>query len=264
MNIVQVNSLLSAPAGKPVKLSVIKRRRAEPETIQLNREPMPNVSVETKLIETNVAYVRVPYLGPGKAAETRKQLDGLIKKNVTGIVLDLRGTAGGDEQEAVQLANMFIDSGNIGYVQGQKFEKKLLVANSKEMLTKLPVVAVINQGTAGAAEIVAGALNDSRRAQLVGTKTFGAGSLQRLIPMDDGAALLLSVAKYYTPSGTEIQENGIKPTVEALQSSEELFNPDDDTEVVQPSKAPAVEEDRQLKKAIEVLKDPTKAVKKAA
>jgi carboxyl-terminal processing protease len=264
MNIVQINSLLSSPAGKPVKLSVIKRRRAEPETIQLNREAMPAVPVEAKMIETNVAYLRIPYLGPGKSAEARKQLDALIKKNATGVILDLRGTAGGDEQEAVQLANLFIDAGNIAYLQGQKFEKKLLVANSKDMLTKLPVVAVINQGTAGAAEIVAGALNDSRRAQLVGTKTFGAGSFQRLIPMDDGAALLLSVAKYYTPSGTEIQENGIKPTVESLQSSEELFNPDDDTEVVQPSKAPVVEEDRQLKKAIEVLKDPTKAVKKAA
>ena len=264
MNIVQLNAVLASPAGKPVKLSVIKRRRAEPEPVQLNREATPIPAVEAKIVESNVAYIHIPYLGAGKAQEAKKQIEGLLKKNVTGIVLDLRGTAGGDEQEAVQLANLFIDSGSLGYLQGQKFDKKTFTANPKDAVTKLPVVALINQGTAGAAEIIAGALVDNKRANLVGTKTFGAAAFQRVIPMDDGAALLLSVAKYYTPSGVEIQENGIKPTVEALQQSEELFNPDDDTEVVPPSKAPVVEEDRQLKKAIEVLKDPSKALKKAA
>lgn len=264
MNIVQVNALLATPAGKPVNLSVIRRRKAEPETVTLNREPMQVPPVEAKIVDTNVAYLRVPFLGPGKALETRKQLETLLKKNVAGIVLDLRGTAGGEEKEAAQLANLFMDSGVITTLQGQKFEKEVLNANPKDAITKLPVVALVNQGTAGAAEIVAGALGDSKRAQLVGTKTFGFAARQKLLPLDDGSALLLSVAKYYTPAGTEIQESGIKPTVEVLPQSEELFNPDDDTEVVQPSKAPTAEEDRQLKKAIEILKDPSKAIKKAA
>jgi len=265
MNIVQVQSLLANPAGKPVTLSVIKRRKTEPEPVQLNREPMQIPAVEAKVLENNIGYLRIPYLGPGKALEAKKQLEGLIKKNVTGILLDLRATAGGDEQEAVQLANLFVDSGNLGYVQGQKFDKKVFAANPKETLTKLPLVTIVNQGTAGAAEITAGAIADSKRGPLVGTKTFGFGSLQKLIPMEDGAALLLSVAKYYTPVGTEIQESGLKPTIEVLQPSEELFNPDDTNEVVQPTKTPTVEEDRQLKKAIEILKDPSKAaVKKAA
>jgi carboxyl-terminal processing protease len=264
MNIVQVESLLSAPNGKPVKLSVIKRRKSDPEPVTLNREPVQIPQVESKVIENNIAYIRVPYLGTGKAQEARKQLEGLLKKNVTGVVLDLRTTAGGDDKEAPLLANLFMDSGTIGTLQGQKFEKETFSANPKEALTKLPVVALVNQGTAGAAEIVAGALADSKRGTVVGTKTFGSGAYQKILPMDDGAALLISVAKYYTPAGTEIEGNGIKPSVEVLQPSEEFFNPDDDSEVVQPPKTLGSEEDRQLKKAIEIVKDPSKATKKAA
>ncbi len=144
-------------------------------------------------------------------------------------MLDLRTTAGGDDKEAVQLANLFMDSGPIATLQGQKFEKETFSANPKETLTKVPVVALVNQGTAGAAEIVAGALADSKRGTIVGTKTFGSGAYQKVLPMDDGAGLLISVAKYYTPAGTEIEGNGIKPTVEVLQPSEDLFNPDEDS-----------------------------------
>src|SRR5262249_37215736 len=97
MNIVQVHALLASSPGKPVKLSVIRRRQAEPEQLQLNRESVNAPPVEAKIIENNVAYVRIPYLAAGKALEARKQLDALIKKNVTGIVLDLRATAGGEE-----------------------------------------------------------------------------------------------------------------------------------------------------------------------
>ena len=264
MNIVQVNSLLAAPAGKAVNLSVIKRRKADPEPVTLNREVMQVPPVEAKMID-NIAYLKIPYLAPGKAAEAKKQLDGLIKKNATAVVLDLRTTAGGDEKEATQLANLFVDSGTLSVLQGQKFEKQTVSAVAKDAVTKLPLVVIINQGTAGAAEVVASAIADNHRGTLVGTKTFGNASFQKIIPMDDGAALLISVAKYYTPSGTEIQDNGIKPAVEVLQASEELFNPDDDTEIVQPSKTPAAEEDKQLKKALEIAKDPSKApAKKAA
>src|SRR5262249_26969149 len=154
---VQVNSLLAAPAGKPVNLSVIKRRKADPEPVTVNREAMQVPAVEAKMID-NVAYIKIPYLAPGKTAGTRKQLDGLLKKNPTGVVLDLRATAGGDDKEAPQLANLFMDSGTIATLQGQKFEKETLTASPKEAITKLPLVVLVNQGTAGAAEIVAGAI----------------------------------------------------------------------------------------------------------
>ena len=264
MNIVQVYSLLSSPVGKPVSLSVIRRRRGgDPETIQLNREPMAVPAVDAKVIETNVAYIKPSYLGAGRTLEVKRQLETLLKRNVMGVVLDLRSTAGGDEQEGVQLANLFLDAGPIGSLEGQKFEKQVFSAVAKNAVTKLPVIAIVNQGTAGAAELVAGAILDNKRGQVIGTKTFGSGSFTKIMPLEDGSALLLSVAKYRTPSGTDIQEAGLKPSVEVLQPSEEPFNPDDDAEIVQPSKTPANEEDRQLKRAVEILKDPTKARKAA-
>ena len=273
MNIVQINELLANPAAKPVALSVIRRRKTEPETVTVNREVTPAPAVESKLVENNIAYVKVPYLAPGKAQEAKKQLDGLLKKGATNVILDLRYSAGGEEAEAVELANAFLDAGTIGYLQGQKFEKKLLQANPKDAVTKAPLVVLINQGTGGAAEIVAGAIADDHRGTLIGVKTFGSGSVQKLMPLENGSALLLSVAKYYTPSGKEIQPtetqlSGIKPAIETLDAADETIDPnaDDDQEVQAPAPKeiqPAVDDDRQLKKGIEFLKDPVKATKAA-
>ncbi len=271
MNIVQVNALLANPAGKPVALSVIRRRKTEPETITVNREVVQVPPVEAKMLETNIAYVKIPYLAPGKAQEARKQLDALLKKGATNVVLDLRFSAGGEETEAVELANLFLDSGTIGYIQGQKFEKKLLQATPKDVLTKAPLVVLVNQGTGGPAEVVAGAIADNRRGQLIGVKTFGSGSVQKLMPLENGSALLISVAKYYTPSGKEIQQpeaqlSGIKPTIEVFDAADEVvdLNAEDELEVQPPkNNQPVAEEDRQLNKAIEFIKDPVKATKAA-
>jgi carboxyl-terminal processing protease len=278
MNIVQVNSLLANPAGKPVSLSIIRRRSADPETISLMREVVKPAAVEAKIVESDIAYIRVPYLGTGKAAEARRQLDALLKRGATNVILDLRTTTGVIEQEAVDLASTFIDNGTVGYLQGQKVDKKLFMADPKVTLTKAPLVVLINQGTAGNAELVAGAIADSKRGQLVGTRTFGAGSVQRLIPMEEGYALLISVAKYYTPTGKDIQyytptgkdiqEVGVKPDVEQLAAGEEQIDPTaDDQQEIQapttPQAIPQAEEDKQLNKAIELLHKPG-AARKAA
>src|SRR5207247_9635977 len=114
----------------------------------------------------------------------------------------------------------------------QKLPKETFSANANELLTKAPVAVIVNQATAGAAEIVAGAIEDNHRGQIVGVKTFGSGSVQKLIPLDDGSALLISVAKYFTPSGKEIQDvdpedSGIQATVEIRQTPDETVQPDD-------------------------------------
>jgi len=273
MNPVQVNALLASPAGKPVALSIIRRRRAEPEIMNLNREVVRVPPVEAKLLDDNIAYIKVPFLGQGKALEVKRQLDGLLTKGATSVVLDLRFAGGGEDREAIQLANLFLESGTICYLQGQKIPKDVLSANSKEALTNAPLAVLVNQGTSGAAEIVAGAIADNHRGEVVGVKTFGTGSVQRLIPLEDGFGLLISVAKYHTPSGKEIQaaepqDAGIKPTVEVQQTEDEAIDPNADEQVeAQPpakDRPAATEEDRQLKKAIEILKDPSKASKKAA
>jgi len=272
MNLVQVNALLANPAGKPVNLSVIRTRRADPEQITVNRELIQLPAVEAKMVDGNIAYVKVPFLGPGKALEAKKHVEDLLKKGAASVILDLRATAGGEEKEALELANLFIDTGTLGYLQGQKFEKKTFLADQKQTVTKAPLAVLVNQGTAGAAEIVAGAVVDNHRGQIVGTKTFGVGSVQKLMPLEDGSALLISVAKYYTPAGkqiqdTEPQDSGIKPTVESHQANEDAVDPneDDQLEVQPPNKSePEKEDDRQLNKAIEILKNPSSALKKAA
>jgi len=271
MNLVQVHGILSNPVGKPAALSIIKGRRAEPDTINVPREITQQPAIDAKMLDNNIAYIKVPYLAAGKTAEVRKQLDALLKKGATDVVLDLRYAAGGDDKEALQLANLFLDSGTIAYLQGQKFPKETFTANPKDLLTKAPVAVLVNQATSGAAEIVAGAIEDNHRGQVVGVKTFGSGSVQKLISLDNGSALLISIAKYFTPSGKEIQDmdqqdSGIKPTVEIRQTLEETVEPDDQDVQPPPKDQPAKEEDRQLNRAIEILKDPGKisATKKAA
>jgi carboxyl-terminal processing protease len=271
MNLVQVNAMLSIPAGKNAALSVIRSRRTDPEAVNVSREVVQAPAVEAKMLDNNIAYVKIPYMSAGKAQETRRQLDGLLKKGATSVILDLRYTAGGDDKEALEVANLFIESGTLAVLQGQKQPKQVLNADPKQALTKVPVAVLVNQGTAGPAELIAGAIEDDHRGQVVGVKTFGIGSVQKLIPLDDGYALLLSTAKYFTPLGKEIQEiepqeSGIKPTVEMKQVAEETLDLNDDTDVAPPPKEPAKdkEEDRQLNKAIEILKDPSKITKKAA
>ena len=271
MNLIQVYGMLSNPAGKPASLAVIRTRRTEPDTIDVAREVVQAPPVESKMIENTVAYIKIPYLASGKAAEAKRQLDALLKKGATNVVLDLRYSAGGEPKEGVELANLFVDSGTIAYLEGQKFAKETFNASAKDVLTKAPVAVLVNQATAGAAEIVAGAIEDTNRGQVVGVKTFGSASVQKLISLDDGSALLISVAKYFTPAGKQIenlepQESGIKPTVEIRQTVEEAIDLDDQEIQAPPKDQPAKEEDRQLNRAIEILKDPSKisATKKAA
>ncbi len=267
MNLVQVRGLLANPDGKAASLSVIRRRRGEPETIPVNRQVTPVPAVESKMMEGSIGYLKVPSLAPGKALEAKKHLEDVLKRGATSIVLDLRSVSAGEEKEAVDLANYFLDRGAIGHLQGQKVERQTFTANAQNALTKAPLVVLINQGTAGAAEIVAAAIGDNSRGQLVGMKTFGLGAVQKLLPLDDGWALLIAVAQYQTPTGKEIQAVGVKPSIEVPQASEEVVDPTVDQPEVQPNtpaQPAATDEDRQLKKAIEVLKNPGQAPGRAA
>jgi len=270
MNLVQINAMLSTPSGKPANLSVIRNRRAEPEALSVNREVVQPPPVEAKIVEGNIAYVKIPYLSAGKAQETRKQLDALLKKGASQIILDLRYTAGGEDKEALEVANLFIESGTLAFLgssnssqSAQKKGREAFNADPKQLLTKVPLAVLVNQGTAGPAELIAGAVEDSHRGQVVGVKTFGVGSVQKLIPLEDGYALLISTSKYFTPSGKEIQgsepqDSGIKPTVEVRQVIEENLDLNGEPSDLPPPKEPAKDEDRQLNKAIEILKDPSK------
>jgi len=260
MNLVQVDGFLANPPDKPANLIVMLRRNNfEPESMTVPRGVAKAPPVDSKMLENNIAYVRVPMLSSGKAAEARTRVDDLLKKGATSVILDLRASAGGEEAEGIALASVFMDSGTIGYSMGQKSEKRTLAVDPRAALTKAPLAVLVNEGTSGPSELVAGAIRDSKRGQVVGWTTFGNGSIQKLIPMDDGAALLLAVARYYTPTGKDIEEVGIEPQVKITSQEEEVVDLSSEREVeipVAPKKAPAADEDRQLNKAIEILRDP--------
>lgn len=265
MNLVQAYAYLANPADKPVTLTLIGNNRTEPESLKVNREVTKVPPVEAKMIQGDIAYVRVPLLLQGRANDAKKQLEDLLKKGATGVILDLRGSAGGKDSEGYQLANYFVDSGSLGYIQGQKVPKKVFAADPKVAVTKVPLVVLVDGGTGSGAEIAAAAIKDSKRGTIVGTHTFGTGSRQNLIVLDGGAALLLSDAKYYSPSGKDLQVNGVAPDVTVSKNNNRLdLNSAQTLEAPPPTTDPRSEEELQLEKAIQVLKDSRTSTRRAA
>jgi carboxyl-terminal processing protease len=201
------------------------------------------------MLESQIGYIHIPMMAPGIASDTRQQVDRLLGQGARGVVLDLRNAAGGGESEAIELASIFVGTGTLGYFEGQTVEREALAPTGTNPIA-LPIAVLVNEGTAGASEIAAGAIRDNDRGPVVGVRTFGAAALRRLLPLDDGWALLLAVANYYTPDGDEILSEGIRPTVEVGPT--ELSD--------DPLAIPAETEDsndRQLERAIEVLLEET-------
>lgn len=260
-NLVEVQQLLTGQAGTEVEMKVIRRRQAAAETLTLTRQVVRIPPVEARMLEQNVGYVKVPLLAPGKTDEVRLQIEMLSEAGATHIVLDLRNSAGGTREEAIGLANLFIESGTLGYLEGQTIERETFSAEPDNTISELPLAVLINGGTAEAAEIAAGAIRDNDRGELVGVRTFGMGSVQELLPLDDGSALLISVAKYYAPDGSEIQ-GGITPTIEVTETA--AVNPLAVPDVPDAPDEPSGTTDRQLDRAIEILLEDTPAGAAAA
>jgi carboxyl-terminal processing protease len=260
MNLVQVNAFLAIPADKPASLTLIGRGRSEPETLVVPREVTKVPPVQSEMKQGDIAYLKVPVLAQGKAAEAKKQLEDLLKKGATGVILDLRSSAAGKDTEGFSLANLFVDSGTMGTLEGQKYPKKVFVANPKDAVTKAPLVVLIDAGTGGPAELAAAAITGTKRGKLVGTRTFGTGVFQNLIPLEGGNGLLISVAKYYSPTGKEIFGSGVVPEVRIPDGDDRLDinSPealDPTPEDVPVTGSPKSDDQLQLEKAIEVLKE---------
>jgi carboxyl-terminal processing protease len=177
------------------------------------------------------------------------------KKGAKKLILDLRNVSDGDTNEAVAVANLFLNHGIITYLQGQKYPKQTFTADPQKAITTLPLVVLVNRGTAGPGEIVAGAILDNARGDVVGDKTFGSGSVQKVIDIPDGSALILSVAKYYTPSGKAIQDTSITPNIVVASNTDEISPDDEDGTAPAPEEKPKQpKDDEQLRRAVEVLK----------
>lgn len=255
MSLAEIHNLLGGAAGSNVTVSVVRARRAEPQKIVITRDVVAIPSVEEKMLQDGIGEIKVDAFTPGKAQEVALRIKSLQKDGAKKLILDLRNAAEGEESEGVATANLFLNHGTIAYLQGQKFPRQAFNADPQKAITTLPLAVLVNRGTAGPAELVASAILDNARGDVVGDKTFGDGSIQKVIEIPDGSALILSVAKYYSPSGKAIQDSAVTPNVLVADNDDDAALPDEDQAAPKDEAAPKPpQQDDQLQKAIEILK----------
>jgi carboxyl-terminal processing protease len=259
MSLAEVHNLLSGQPGSNVTISVVRARRAEPQKMVITRNLVTIPPVNDKMVEDGIGYIQVDALGKSKTQEVAAKIKALQKAGAKKLIFDLRNCADGEESEGIATANLFLNHGTITYLQGQKYPRQAFNADPSRAITNLPVVVLVNKGTAGAAEIVAAAVLENARGDLVGDKTFGDGSVQKVIELPDGSALILSVAKYYSPSGKAIQDTAVTPNILVADTEDEVALPDEDQESAPPDegKKQPPQQDKQLHQAIQVLKNRT-------
>lgn len=252
LSVVQIQRLLAGASGSVVTLALVRESRGEPEKVAVTRAVLNLPPVVAKMVDEGAAYLRIATFNKGKAAEIAAKIKELTAGGADKVILDLRNCAGGDVQEAVDAASLFLEKGLITYLVGQRYPRQDIPAHPPANVCKLPLVVLINQSTAGPAELIASAILGNKRGDVVGTRSFGIGILQKPIPVGDGSALLLSVAKYYGPDGKAIHENGVTPNI-VEPAGAEAVGPDEDNGPEEPEHF-GEKDDQQLRKAIEVLK----------
>jgi carboxyl-terminal processing protease len=257
----QAKAMMDGAPGSTVKLSVVRRGRQEPLAVEVARAVLPAQHLAIEKID-DATVIDFPSLAPGTAAELHDKLQQLDKQGVRKLVLDLRDSSTGPASEGVAAARLFLQSGNITALSGQTVPRQTFDAEPNKVVWRYPVEVLISERTLGAAEVLAAGLGGNQRAGLVGGRTFGGASEQKLIPLDDGSALILSVAYYYTPAGKSILDDGVQPTV-AVRLPQDMSDDDDAAATApQPRRAPLAE-DPALRKALDLLKQPA-ATKAAA
>ena len=213
----QAGELLRGKPGSTVTLTLLPVDADKPQTVKLTREKIHVASARGELLQKGYGYLRISDFGDDPAGAVSTSLKALTKKNgapLSGLVMDLRNNPGGLLDAAVAVSDDFLDGGVIVSSKGRAPGANMLIhAQPGDLLDGAPLVVLVNEGTASAAEVVAGALKDDHRALIVGEQTFGKGSVQTIIPLPEGEAIKLTTALYYTPSGHSIQAEGIMPDV---------------------------------------------------
>lgn len=215
MSLMEAVKKLRGPKGSKVTISVYREGLPELKDITIIRNVIPLISVKSKTLDPGYGYIRIRNFQSKTTKEFNKALDDLTKDgDLKGLVLDLRSNPGGLLDQAVKISDVFLEEGMIvstrGRIKDQNMEFKAHTNGEKYIF---PIIVLVNEGSASASEIVAGALQDHKRALILGAQTFGKGSVQTIIPMTNGAGLRLTTARYYTPNGTSIQATGITPDI---------------------------------------------------
>ncbi|MBI5078464.1 S41 family peptidase [Candidatus Saganbacteria bacterium] len=242
-------SMIRGKAGTKVKLGIMRPGFKEPKIFNVSREKIEIKSTSFKMLEENIAYIKLNTFEKQSApAEFKNALNAAKKKKARGLIIDLRGNGGGLLDNAIQIGSMFIKSGIIVMTVDREGSKEIKYSSGDVQWTS-PTVVLVDESSASASEILAGALQDNKTATIVGTKSFGKASVQSVRVLSDDSAVLLTIAKYQTPNGTDISKKGIQPDVFVAEPTEEAIALK--SEPVKPEKT---EGDTQLTKAIEVLK----------
>jgi carboxyl-terminal processing protease len=255
LSLAMIRRLLEGQPGSELTISVVRPRKTVPDKLTMTRTLVTYPAVaETMYENSSILYLKPDVLDHEHVQQLEQKLKGMQKAGNKKILLDLRDVAGGDMPEAIRLANFLLPSGTIATLEGQKVEKQTFsVDPSKTINATAPVVVLVNRGTAGPAELVAAALLDNKRAQLVGERTFGEGAQQKTFELPDGAAVILTVAKYESPSGKKLQDDAVTPDV-LVASNIPDEDEDETTETKPAAQKPAVTVDEQLTKALDLLK----------
>ena len=267
LSLYDIEQLLSGQPGTSADLRILHQGNP-PHRVTLTRAKIVQPPVEARIEEPGVGYIKITTLAEGKSNEVKTALNDLISKGAQKIVLDLRGTANGKLQEGVAVANLFAGSGTIARVLGKgDKETESFAADPSKVVFNGPLAVVIDRSTAGPAEVIAAAVRDQKRGELVGERTFGAGSDQQLFKLSVEGALLITTAKYAPAAGKAFMDEPVNPTVKVERPVEaEVILPDGDddndsedkTEQAQPQITPPKPaqpvEDVQLKKALELIK----------
>ncbi len=267
ISLAMIQLLLQGAPGSELTVAVIRPRKADPEKIVMTRTVVAEPAVSEVMYEnSSILYVKPVTLDHDHVGQVEAKLKAMQKFGNKKVLLDLRDVAAGDMTEATRLANLFLNSGTIASLEGQKVAKQTFAADpAKTVNATAPLVVLVNRGTSGPGELAAAAIADNKRGELVGEKTFGEGAQQKTFELPDGAALILSVAKYESPLGKKFQDDAVTPgtlvasnlddlNAGAGESGDSTVTPVGGTARPDTARKPAARADDQLAKALEILK----------
>ena len=227
-------NLMRGPVNTSIEITIRRKGLKKAKIFKIKREIIEIKSVASKLIEKEIGYLRLRAFNENSSNQLKKEISKLEKKeNLLGYIFDLRNNPGGLLSQAIKISDFFLDDGEIVSTKGRKNrENRKFFAKEGDKINGKPLIVLINNGSASASEIVAGALQDQKRAILLGESTFGKGSVQSIIPLKNKGAIRLTISKYYLPSGKSISEIGVSPDI-MVEESEENFviNTDSDNQL---------------------------------
>jgi carboxyl-terminal processing protease len=252
MPLAYAEMMLLGDPGTNVELGVLRFRNPEPSKMAIVRGPIVWPAVTSKLLADGIGLVTVQTLEAKRLNDVATAVQALEKQGAKKLILDLRSCSTGAPEEGVALANLFLSSGRIAYAVGQKVTRQDFDAVPEKAITQLPLTVATNRGTAGAAEIAANALYDNKRAEIVGERTYGDAAIRKPVVMDDGGAVILSIAKFHNANGKALQDVGVTPSVPVADLEPAELNEEDAPATPKKEEKPKSTEDLIMKKAVEI------------